>query len=644
MRRNTISRVSRGAAMAGVLLALGMAGCRRERVETLPSEAATVGAVQASVATLAERPFPVIAETPGTVFAIQRADLSPKVMGRIAAVYVREGDHVRAGQVLARLEAGDLAANVSQADAAVHSAGAAYAQAQSALTMQRTQSSVAIQQANAALEQAKAQLAKARQGPRPEQIRQADAAVQQAHAALEQAQAQLAKARQGPRPEQVAQADQAVERAKAALEQAQAYLSLAREGARSQQKRQAEQGTVIATQQVAQAEAGLAGANANLQTVQADYTRMKNLYDQDIIPKQKLDYAALQLEMAKQGVRQATAAMHQANAALAIAKEQASVVQEGARTQEITAAEKQVEQARAGYEQARQEAAMAHQGGRREDVTTAEEAVKQAQAALAQATQEAAMAHQGGRWEDIRAAEAAVKQATQGVRAAIAARERDAVSAGDVTRAAAGIAQAKAGLAGAQTMLGYSTITAPFSGLITARKADPGNMAMPQMPLLTIEDDSRYQLACSTPESIATRLRPGMEATVTLASLHRTLAARVAQVVPAADPSTRTFTVKVDLPRTAGVTSGLFGRLSLTTGYARQLAMHRTAVVERNGLTGVFIVDDAGKARYTLVKLGQQYGDLVQVLSGVRAGQRVVSSHADRITEGAVVKRDEVAR
>lgn len=570
MLRRTLFR-SAGVVIAGAGVLLAVAGCGK-KVDEAAARPATVGTVTTTVAEATEVIVPIEIEAPGTVQAVQRADIAPKIMGRIAAVYVREGDHVRKGQPLVRLEADDLAANVSQAQAGLQNALAAREQAKAGLEMQRTQSSVAVEQARAALEQAKAQ---------------------------------LAKARQGPRPEQVAQADQAVAQAKAALEQAEAHLSLAREGARSQQKRQAEQAVIMAQQEVAQAEAGLAAAKAALKTAQADYDRVKNLYDQEIMPRQKLDYAALQLEQAKQGVNQAQAAVNQANAGLSIAKEQASMMHEGARTQEVIMAEKAVEQARAGLEQAKAQAAMAHQGGR---------------------------------WEDIKTAEEAVSQAEQGLRAAIAAQARDRVSAEDVKRAQAGIAQAKAGLAGARTMMSYAVLYAPFSGVITARRADPGAMAMPQMPILTIEDDSRYQLVASVPESAVAGLRQGQQLTVTLQSLNNKVAARVAQIVPSADPASRTFTVKADLPRLPGVASGMFGRLTVVTGQQKRLVVDRDAVVERNGLSGLYVVDDAQTARFLMVKLGETHGDRVQVLSGLRPGQRVLIANIGQVTEGALVR------
>lgn len=482
---------------------------RRGRTEKGFSDLPRV--VPAHIETVHRQPIAKTEEEPGTIVAIQHADIAAKIMSRIAEVYVREGDHVRQGQLLARLEGRDLAVGV-----------------------------------------------------------------QQANAAIESANAQLAKAKQGPRPEQIAQADAAVRRAKAAVEQAAANLDLVKTGARSQQKLQADQAVLVAKQQIAQANAMLATANANLGSAQADYDRMATLYAQDIIPKQRLEHTATQLEAAKQAVHQAEAAVNQANEGLEIAKASASQVYEGARTQEITAAEKQVEQAQAGYQQAQQEAVMAHQGGR---------------------------------WEDI-------------------------------AQASAGIAQARAGLAGAQTMSGYTAIYAPFNGVITGRKADPGSMAMPQFPMLTMDDDSLYQLASQVPEQLAAHLSPGERVMVRLDALNTTLSATVAEMVPGADASSHTVTVKVNLPHVAGLLSGLFGRLLITSGCEQALTIPYSALIDRHGLNGVYVLDEHDIAQFTLVTPGARLADRVEVLSGLQDGQRVIISNVDRITAGQRIRAE----
>ena len=551
--------------IAVVVITVLLMSSRRGTAANIPTAPADA---TATITALHRQSTAITEDVPGTVVAVRHAELAPKVMGRLSAVYVHEGDHVVAGQLLARLEDQDLAANVQQAHAGVLNADAAYQQARTGYTMQQTQSSVAIRQAQVA---------------------------------LASAQTQLAKAKQGPRPEQILQADEAARRAQAGYEQAAANLTLVKEGARSQQKLQADQSVLAAQQQVTQAAAGLASAKASLTNVQADHDRMSALYQQDIVPKQRLDAITTQLEMTRQAVLQATAAVNQAQAGVEMAKAQASLVHEGARAQEVIAAEKQVDQAREAYEQAKLEAIMAHQGGR---------------------------------WEDIKAAEQGVSQAEAGLRAAKAAQARDQVSEKDITRASAGIAQAKAGLAGAQTMVGYTALYAPFSGMITARKADPGNMAMPQMSILAMDDDSLYQLVSQVPERLATKLTRGARVMARLDALQTTLPATIAEIVPSADPASRTLTVKANLPHAAGVQSGLFGRLTVTTGDEMQLSLPAGAVVERNGLTGVYVVDETETAQFVLITLGKIQRDRIQVLSGLQEGQHIITSNVQQINVG----------
>ena len=127
--------------------------------------------------------------------------------------------------------------------------------------------------------------------------------------------------------------------------------------------------------------------------------------------------------------------------------------------------------------------------------------------------------------------------------------------------ARAGLAQTSAGETHARTTLGYTKIRAPFSGVITEKKADAGTLASPGMPLFTIEDTRSFRLEVTVDESELRYVRIGQVATVTVDALENVqLAGKVAQIVPAADPASRSFLVKVQLPADSRLRSGLFGR------------------------------------------------------------------------------------
>ena len=108
--------------------------------------------------------------------------------------------------------------------------------------------------------------------------------------------------------------------------------------------------------------------------------------------------------------------------------------------------------------------------------------------------------------------------------------------------------QAEAEIAAARVALGYATLTAPFAALVTERKADPGSLATPGAPLLTLEREGNPRLEASIDESRLGLVRVGESVAVEIDGLNRTVSGRVAEIVPSIDAATRSFTVKIDLP------------------------------------------------------------------------------------------------
>lgn len=363
-----------------IVLVMFVGGCGHKTDHEAESTSAPV-----SVSTLTVQPTPtdVQAEVPGVVRPIREARIAPKIMSKIVAITVREGDRVRQGQVLVRLENRDLSAGVAQGAAAVAAAKAGEKQARTALQMQRVTSSVEVRQAEAALRAAQANLEKTRRGPRTQQREQAEQAVASAQAAVEQAKAQLDILREGARKQERAQAAEAVKRA--------------------------EQGVVAARE-------GVAAAAAALRTAEADYKRMQALADQGVVPQQRLDHARLQYDSARAQLAQAQAAEAQATAGLEQARQQQSLVVEGPRTQEVRQAEQALERAQAGLKQAQLDLDMATVGGREEDVRAAQAAVTQAEQALRNAR--AAAARDQLRESDVAMAKASVGQAEASFQAA----------------------------------------------------------------------------------------------------------------------------------------------------------------------------------------------------------------------------------
>ncbi len=199
-------------------------------------------------------------------------------------------------------------------------------------------------------------------------------------------------------------------------------------------------------------------------------------------------------------------------------------------------------------------------------------------------------------------------------------------------------AQAAAALTQARTTLANSQVRAPFAGVVTEKKADAGTFASPGAPLFTLEDTRRYRLDATVDENDLHLVRAGQTVPVRLDSVEGAeFQGRVAQIVPGADPASRSFTVKVELPADARLHSGLFGRARFRRGTRSALLIPRTTIVERGQLRGVFVVDANKIAQLRYVTLGNASGDTVEILSGLQDGEKLVAAPGDRELSGKQV-------
>ncbi len=191
-----------------------------------------------------------------------------------------------------------------------------------------------------------------------------------------------------------------------------------------------------------------------------------------------------------------------------------------------------------------------------------------------------------------------------------------------------------------KVLLGYTAVVAPFDGVVTERRVDPGALATPGMPLLTVEEAGHYRLEVTVDERDLKFVHQSESVPVSFDSFEGApLPAKVAQIVPAADPASRSFVVKLDLPYNPALRSGLFGRANFSRGEKQAITVPRSAVVDRGQLQNVYVVGDRNLATLRYVSLGPGTGDRVEVLSGLTAGETVIADPAGREFAG---KRIEV--
>lgn len=199
------------------------------------------------------------------------------------------------------------------------------------------------------------------------------------------------------------------------------------------------------------------------------------------------------------------------------------------------------------------------------------------------------------------------------------------------------LAQADQGIRSAGVMRDYAKLTAPFAGVVTARNVEPGNLATPGTPLLVVELEGSLRLEAMLDESRLGSVKVGQTVEVSLEALDKTLMAKVTEIEPSVDATSRSYTVKIDLPSLAQLRSGMFGRVVFATSARKVLTVPAGALQERGQLQTVFAVED-GAAHARLVTTGERGAAGVEILSGLSAGEQVVRPIPAGLQDGAKVE------
>ncbi|MDP2833914.1 MAG: efflux RND transporter periplasmic adaptor subunit [Pseudomonadota bacterium] len=199
--------------------------------------------------------------------------------------------------------------------------------------------------------------------------------------------------------------------------------------------------------------------------------------------------------------------------------------------------------------------------------------------------------------------------------------------------AQARLAQARAGHSTAGGQLRYATVTSPIAGVVTQKLANAGDLAAPGQPVLVLENPGKLQVETQVPESVLSALKPGAQVLVEVDGQAKPLLAKVARISPAADPVSRTFLVKLDVSG-AGLRSGLFARVLFPQGERESLTVPATALINRAGISGVFVVGPDGIAQFRMVRAGESRAGRLEILSGLADGERVVSGGTEKLESG----------
>jgi RND family efflux transporter MFP subunit len=182
-----------------------------------------------------------------------------------------------------------------------------------------------------------------------------------------------------------------------------------------------------------------------------------------------------------------------------------------------------------------------------------------------------------------------------------------------------------AGAGAAATEKSFATVIAPYSGVVSARHVELGEMAAPGRPLMTGFDPSTLRVVATVPQAQVAAIQAGGKARIEIPSLGRWVDVKSMTIVPQADPRTHTSRIRLELPaEVRGVVPGVYARAHFVVGKAPRLLVPRAAVLRRSEVTGVYVVDSEGRARLRQVRLGSAGDETsVEVLAGLKPGERV---------------------
>ncbi|MCG8580142.1 MAG: efflux RND transporter periplasmic adaptor subunit [Bacteroidales bacterium] len=188
-------------------------------------------------------------------------------------------------------------------------------------------------------------------------------------------------------------------------------------------------------------------------------------------------------------------------------------------------------------------------------------------------------------------------------------------------------------------MLSYANIRAPYSGVITQRFVDGGDMANPGMPLLAIEAPGLFEVIAKIPESDVYKLDKGDAVEVMIDACEMPVKGTVARISPSSRFSGSQFDARISLNPDAkqkdAIRSGIFAHVNHLKGEEKKLLVASSSIVERGQLKGLWTVSQSNQALLRWVRLGTTYGDKTEVLSGLNEGNQVVISAEGRLYDGA---------
>lgn len=192
---------------------------------------------------------------------------------------------------------------------------------------------------------------------------------------------------------------------------------------------------------------------------------------------------------------------------------------------------------------------------------------------------------------------------------------------------------AEAGCRAAKAMLDYTTIKAPFSGVVSKKIAHVGDLATPGTPLLLVENDARLQVITAVPEGLLPNIKVGDTLPIRIPAADLATRGTIAEIAPVADPRSRTAQVKINIDPAPHLHTGQFARISIPEKNLKTLFIPASAVIIAGQMKKVFVAA-GGTAHLRLVRTGSRNENLVEILAGLNPGDQVIVDNNKLLVDG----------
>ena len=187
----------------------------------------------------------------------------------------------------------------------------------------------------------------------------------------------------------------------------------------------------------------------------------------------------------------------------------------------------------------------------------------------------------------------------------------------------------------------YSNITAPFSGTVTSKNIEAGDMANPGVPLISIETPGNFEVIAMVPETEISQIKRNAEVNVIVKSINQNLKGKVIEVSSSAKNTGGQYLVKIALDKTdAHILSGMFVSVRFPVEKQKStvlVSIPTSAIINNGQLSGVYTVSQSNTAILRWLRLGRTYGDQVEVLSGLSADEAYIVSAEGKLFNGVKV-------